>query len=229
MFLAALFFVIVTGTGTRTVYAQSLSEEIWTSVRNFFLPSVVVRTYDLRAFIVQLPPLPVSAEAHRERINIIWDHAVFLADGNIDEALFAAAAATLPYHSFPAYLPLLGWVIRVPVSTESEEEFRKRLMNLPSRLYDNGKDGSDRDKLPHFFGSAWLQYRFHSEFLTAASGEMIEMGEKFFKLEGAYDERDIDANARGRAFGAALLNGESRRPSEYFQDNSPEHSNHYGK
>jgi hypothetical protein len=175
----------------------------------------------MRDFISNLPPLEKDRSSHLQRVDKIWDHAVYITDGDIETALFISAAATLPYHNFDAVVPLAGWIVNIPVSTESTTAFKRRFSNLPYLLYISGARGGDRDKLPHFFGTAFLQYRSHSSLLSATVGELIEIGEKMFKLEGAYDERDIEVNNKGIEFAQDLMDGRLVRPSQYFNEVIP--------
>lgn len=203
------------------VQSQTALGDIWRTVRKVLLPEYVSGTYELRTFIATQPPMQYSREAHLARLNRIWNYAVYLSEGDIQTALFISTIATIPYHTFPAYVPLLGFGVTVPVSTESRAAFEKRYENLPALLYENSPGGGDRDKLPHFFGAAFIQYRGRSPLLSAFAGESIEIAEKFFKLEGAYDARDIDVNYRGIAFAQTLRNGKDALPSEYFNEVLP--------
>lgn len=194
-------------------------ETVWTGLRRILLPRELSLVYDLRALITAQQPLaPRTRQADLRRLDAIYVHAVYLAEGDIALTLFALAVATLPYHTFPARIPLLGWSVTVPVSTESREDFSRRLANLPGLLLADSPPQLDRDKLPHFFGSAWLHCTLRDEELTMAAGELIEIGEEVFKLEGFRDERDLVANRLGASFADALMRQRRVLPSDIFMN-----------
>lgn len=187
-----------------------------------FLPHVFTDVYALRAAIVDLgDSLPDTRAAHLERIDRIYLEAVRIAEGDPMHALLLCSIATLPYWKFPAYVPLAGWVITVPVSTESHADFTARLSALPSMLLADSRPGQDRDKLPHFFGSAWLHCVLRSRPLVDLIGRLIEAAESVFKLEGARDPRDLDAGWLGAAFGDALGDDEDALPSRVLCSQRP--------
>ncbi len=89
--------------------------------------------------------------------------------------------------------------------------------NLPGLLLPDSPASLDRDKLPHFFGSAWLQCVIRNPDLVSMAGELLELSEAIFKLEGSRDERDILVNKRGIAFAIALQQHEHVLPSDFFK------------
>ncbi len=192
--------------------------DFWTSLRRIILPRQVSLVYDLRSFIAAQRPLnPRSREGDLRRLDAIYLHAVYLAEGDPYLALFALSFATLPYHTFPARIPLFNFGITVPVSTESHAAFEQRMENLPGLLLRDSPRSLDRDKLPHFFGSAWLQCVTRNPALVETAGELLETGEEIFKLEGSRDPRDIMVNRLGADFAMALQRHEDVLPSEIFK------------
>ena len=180
----------------------------------FLLPSEIGEVRALRRVIVALgDSLPPVRAVQAARIDRIYCEAVRIAEGDPMRALFLCSIATLPYWEFPAVVPLAGWVIMVPVSTETHEEFLARLAALPSLVLRDSKAGEDRDKLTHFFGSAWLACKLRSVPLVNLIGMLVEIGERLFKLEGAEDPRDLDAGRLGAAFGLALGRDADALPS----------------
>lgn len=191
---------------------------LWSMLRRLILPREISLIYDLRALIAAQPPLaPRSRVGDLRRLDAIYRRAVYFAEGDAELALLALSYATLPYHTFPARIPLLGIGVTVPVSTESREAFEQRMANLPGLLLPDSPPQLDRDKLPHFFGSAWLQCAMRNEELTAAAGELLELGEELFKLEGFSDERDIIVNRLGAEFAIALMRQRRVLPSDIFR------------
>jgi hypothetical protein len=190
---------------------------VWSWLRRAVLPEPLGIMLELRDYITELEaPETRTRESDLKRLDAIFDRAVYLAEGDAMHALLILTWATLPYHRFPAVLPLLDWTITVPVSTESREAFRRRLANLPGMLLEDTPPSLDRDKPPHFFGSAWLQCVLNSPELADAAGNMLEWMEEVFKLEGFRDERDILVNRLGIIFAMQLQRQQAVRPSDIF-------------
>jgi hypothetical protein len=211
----ALFLILSAGAA-----AQSLLDGVWPYFRGAMLPRAWEKVYELRAAIRGFThdTSNIDPAAHRLHdlvlVDSIYFAAVDLCDGNIREAVFVCSVATLPYHSFPAVIPLTGIVIRVPVSTESRAAFERRMTALPGQLFADTPSGGDRDKLPHFFGSTWLYLMTRNDDLVHFLGHCVEFFESVFKLEGSEDERDIHADDLGAAFGRLLLEHADAKPSE---------------
>ncbi len=196
---------------------ESAWETVWTRLRRMLLPEPVGIMLELREHITKLEPqLHRSRESDLKRLDEIFERAVYLAEGDAMQALLILTWATLPYHRFPAVLPLLNWTITVPVSTETRAAFDRRLANLPGVLLKDSPPSLDRDKLPHFFGSAWLQCAVNSPEIADAGGSLLEWMEEIFKLEGFRDERDIVVNRLGIIFGMQLQRQRAVRPSDIF-------------
>ncbi|HLF20549.1 MAG TPA: hypothetical protein VI704_07150, partial [Bacteroidota bacterium] len=74
----------------------------------------------------------------------------------------------------------------------------------------------DKDKLQHFFASAYLSYASESQDFTRTTGNLVEWGEANFVVGGADDPRDKRANKQGEAFGRDLLSVKTLLPSDYL-------------
>ncbi len=149
-------------------------------------------------------------------MDYIYLRSVYLSEGDIELALFICAAATLPYHRFPAVIPVLDLEIVIPVSTESRSSYKKRLANLPGILFAETPSYLDRDKLPHFFAAAYLQILFKDPVFIEELGRGIESAEEIFKLEGFRDPRDLRANRLGILFAVQLQKRRQVLPSQMF-------------
>lgn len=208
---------------TASVYgnAQCAPNAFWSSIRSTALPDIFSRYYDFRNDISQKEPLQGNEIGlHVARVDSLYQLAIRLTEGNIHDAVFLCSLGTLPYHSFPAYLPLLGVQVKVPISTESIECFERRYRNLPSNIFRDTPPEGDRDKLTHFFGAAWLHLVLKAKGAVALIGELIEVFESTFKLEGFDDRRDIAANDLGIRFARALMNDEDALPSSILVNRS---------
>jgi hypothetical protein len=155
-------------------------------------------------------------------VDAIFDRATTLAWGNNYEALLIALVATMEHRRFGVKLPLIGALLWAPLTSEFPDEFQQRVRSLPSRLYADTPPGTagDRDKLQHFFGSAFLTYTFESREVAERFSFFVEWGEERFIVDGAFDERDIRANRQGEEFGLKLLQGGAALPSQFFNIDS---------
>jgi hypothetical protein len=156
------------------------------------------------------------ARGDAHAVDAIFVRAMQLTNNNTAVALFLSAVATFDHRDVSLKVPVFA--LAFPLSDESAEDFSARVKNLPIRLYDDTPGGAtgDRDKLQHFFGSAFLAFAFESNEASMRVGEFVEEGEGAFIVGGADDDRDRRADRQGQAFGAALLENCRRFPSAFL-------------
>jgi len=144
-------------------------------------------------------------------VDAMYLKALRLTRGNTGLALLYCALATMDHRVVGIKIPLLNIVL--PLTNESTEEFTSRVNNLPSHPYADSPGGSagDRDKLQHFFGSAFVANVLESRRPADRLGNFIEWGEDAFIASGAYDERDVRSNRQGGEFGLALLTADEAK------------------
>lgn len=147
--------------------------------------------------------------------DAIFMKAMEIADGDIRHALLVAMFGAMDHFRLGLRIPFFG-VLNLPLTTESDSTFRVRHENLPGHILQDsiGRAGTDRDKLQHFFGSAFVRYFTNSSAIATLLGDFVEEGEAAFVAGGANDERDQMANRLGREFGRRLLEGEDVMPSD---------------
>jgi hypothetical protein len=126
--------------------------------------------------------------------------------------------AILEHQNVDFKLPIVGG-IRVPLTFEQDSLFKARKRNIPARVYPDSplNEEGDKDKLQHFFASAYLAYVSESPELARQSGNFVEWGEARFVVGGADDPRDRRANKHGEAFGRDLLVVRTLLPSDYLR------------
>lgn len=146
-------------------------------------------------------------------VDAIYDRAMLIADNDIEYALLIATAAVMDHRTLGLRFPLIGSVW-FPLTSESDSLFRRRRTHLPKKVLDDKLKGSDKDKLQHFFGSAYIAYRMQSDAIAKWIGDLMEEGEDAFVLGGRDDHRDRLANERGRMFGLRLLQDPAVLPSD---------------
>ena len=225
---SALFaFLFFLAFGHARCYAQNTltgNATILEAIGSFFLPlilpKVVQDAHRLKEYVrsdeyakvrVQYGDLMAVDELYARALELSWS--------NRYEALFISFLATMDHRRFGIHIPLAGALLWFPLTSEFEDEYRERVRALPVKLYCDTPNGpfGDRDKLQHFFGSAFLAYLFESREATLRVGDMIEGSEEQFVVDGAFDERDLRANRHGQAFGMSLLEGSDVVPSEFLQ------------
>ena len=149
-------------------------------------------------------------------VDAIFARAFEIADGTMSHALLVAALATFDHFQLGIKIPLLGAIYLPLTIAESRKEFAERYTHLPRHVLPDveGRRKRDRDKLQHFFGSAYLTYIFNSKAIANFFGDFVEWGEPLFIVGGDNDERDKFAHHLGQEFGMRLLDGEEVMPSD---------------
>lgn len=148
----------------------------------------------------------------------IFAVAINLTNENISDALLALMFATVPYNEVPLQVPIIGSTIYYPLTSADEETFLKKNDNLPCYLFFDTPQNNygDKDKLAHFFGSAFLAYESHLFDMGKLIGYFVEAFEESFKVQSNVDIRDLDVNDFGRLFGNLLKENKELLPSQIF-------------
>lgn len=148
-------------------------------------------------------------------IDAIYLKSLKIAEHSVLRALFLSLIAVLEHRDVELKVPIIG-AIGIPLTFEEDSTFHARMKNLPSKLYDDTPTEGDRDKLQHFFGSAYIAYASESREFARTSGDLVEWGEAKFVVGGVDDDRDRRANSQGERFGHDLLTIKNLLPSDYF-------------
>ncbi len=150
-------------------------------------------------------------------VDGIFQKSLKIAEFNIGRALFLSMVACLEHQNVKVDMPLLG-AIGLPLTFEADSLFRARIRNLPARLYADSPldEHGDKDKLQHFFGSAYLAFVSESPEFARSVGNAVEWGEAKMIVGGADDPRDRRANKQGETFGHDLLYVHTLLPSDYL-------------
>jgi hypothetical protein len=177
-------------------------------IYELLLPFDVQAAYATRAWVRNELPEAGGALTDLQRTDMIWMRAFNQANGNIGDALFSALVATFEHRTVP-----LAIGINLPLTLESDESFAARVAKLPSRIFEDSSSGNDRDKLQHFFASAWLAWSIDSREIADVIGLGVEVGEDIFVRGGVNDRRDIRANRLGQRFADLLRDRPRMMPS----------------
>lgn len=151
-------------------------------------------------------------------VDSIYIEATKFSKGNTSEALLALMLATVPYNKVPIQVPILNSIVYYPLTSAEEKIFLKKNNNLPVYLFFDTpqNDYGDKDKLAHFFGSAFLSYESNLFDLGKLIGYFVEAFEESFKVQSSVDLRDLDVNEYGRLFGNLLKENKQIFPSQIF-------------
>ena len=199
---------------------RSVPEQILSFYAPFVFPKVFQDVTLLRSYIRQEEFMAYrSARGDLMALDLIFHTALEITEGNRPEALLITTFSVMDHRRVGVRLPVVGPLLWFPLTSEFQDEFDSRIRNLPSRLYPDtpAQPTGDRDKLQHFFGSAFLAFMTESRGSSERVGTMIEYGEAEFIVGGRYDERDRRANQHGRSFGLALMVDGSVAPSDFLQ------------
>jgi hypothetical protein len=184
---------------------------------NTFTPKLILDTRTIRAYIrdPRFKELTLRCGDLRA-VDGIYLKALKIAEFNLGRALFLSLMGTLEHETIEFKIPILG-VLPVPLTFEADSLFAARVANLPSHLYPDTPPEGDKDKLQHFFASAYLAYATESPELAKESGDLVEWGEARFIVGGDDDPRDKRSNKHGDAFGRDLAVVKTLLPSDYLR------------
>jgi len=151
-------------------------------------------------------------------VDTLFNRAVNYRGGDYSEALLSLMLATVPYKKVPIQIPLIKTIIQYPLTSANDSVFLIKNKNLPKGLYFDTPQNSfgDKDKLAHFFGSAFLAYNSSIFDLGDLIGYFVEVFEEEFKVQSVIDNRDLMTNKFGYIFGTYLKKDKRIRPSSTF-------------
>lgn len=149
-------------------------------------------------------------------IDSIYAEAISQTNYDYAEALLALTFATVPYREVPIQIPVLKSILNYPLISASDSIFNLKNRNLPKYVFFDSpsNDYGDKDKLAHFYGSAWISYSSNIFDLGNLIGYFVEVFEESFKVQSSVDERDLLTNQLGNAFGALLKKNKNILPSQ---------------
>lgn len=150
--------------------------------------------------------------------DTLFRRAAAYEDNDYSEALLSLTLAVVPYKEVPIQLPLIRTLIHYPLTSANDSVFQLKNKNLPKNLYFDTPENKfgDKDKLAHFFGSAFLAYNSSLFDLGDLIGYFVEVFEEEFKVQSVIDNRDMMTNKFGYIFGTFLKNNKSVLPSNAF-------------
>lgn len=185
-------------------------------IGNAFTPDLIKETRQIRAYVRDVRfGILMKRCGDARAMDAIYLKSLKIAEHNLARALFLSLMGTLEHRDVDLKVPIIG-PIGVPLTFEADSMFNCRFRNLPSRLYADTPPEGDRDKLQHFFASAYISYASESPELARTGGNFVEWGEAQFIVGGVDDPRDRRANKHGEQFGHDLLTTRNLLPSDYL-------------
>ncbi len=148
--------------------------------------------------------------------DTIYLRALRYTNFNYSESLLDLTFAVIPYNIVNIRIPLLGLIIPYHLTCDKESVFLQKNKNLPKRLFfDTPKNNyGDKDKLAHFFGSAYIGYESNFFDFGDLIGYFVEVFEQNFEIQNRIDFRDIETNYLGNIFGEVLKIDKDVLPSQ---------------
>jgi hypothetical protein len=150
-------------------------------------------------------------------IDFIYLKALQATHHDMARALFVSFLAVLEHRIIQIKMPF-RLTIPVLLTMETDIAFNARLRHLPNNIYSDSPRGiaRDRDKLQHFFGSAYLSFVLENPEAVHTIGDILEWAEPGMVVGGENDPRDKRANLQGEQFGRDLLIVNTLLPSDYL-------------
>ena len=130
--------------------------------------------------------------------------------------LFELTFAVIPYNKVHVRIPFINSIVVYRLPCAPDSIYRGKNNNLPRRFFfDTPRDNyGDKDKLAHFFGSAYISYAQNFVDLGDLIGYFVEVFEENFEVQNAIDQRDLQTNTLGNLFGEMLRKDKSILPSQ---------------
>lgn len=153
-----------------------------------------------------------------ELIDSIYLRSLKFKDFDYSETLLALTFAAVPYKEVPIKIPLINLTVYYPLTSADDSIFLLKNKNLPKDLFFDTPQNNygDKDKLAHFFGSAFISYSSNIFDLGDLIGYFVESFENTFKIQSIIDERDLRTNKLGNIFGDILKKNKNALPSQLF-------------
>jgi hypothetical protein len=201
LLLASNTFAQITIEKTSSDTSDFFDEHPISPLIGFLVPAGIRDGYRLREYLASdAYRASCAGETQAEQMDNIYYEAVALAHGNRSRAVLATAISVFEHGSIQLRMP--GFILPIPLTSESRAHFEDRVRNLPHYIY--SEKINDVDKLQHFFSSAWLKRALGMDWLVSLAGDLVEIGEEAMVVGGSNDPRDKHANHDGIRFAHQL-------------------------
>lgn len=176
--------------------------------------------------IISLSKIIVNSDKYKglndlEIVDYFYNEAQKLTGFNQSESLLLLTLATLPYDEVPIQIPLINLSYRIPLPTLDNDFFLGRRSKIPGIiLFESSNKIPDKDKIPHFFGNAFLAYSNTYFNFSKFMGILIELFEATLISGSELDLRDLMINDFGAMFGISIRQNRPLKPSDFIKQYS---------
>jgi hypothetical protein len=149
-------------------------------------------------------------------VDSLYLHAKQQLNNDLSASFLSLTFAAIPYNVVPIRLPVIHLILNFRLLSSADSIFKLKNHNLPSLLFfDTPEDDfGDKDKIAHFFGSAFISYSSNIFDLGDLIGYFVEVFEESFEVQNQIDPRDIQANKLGNLFGKIIKKHKNVLPSQ---------------
>ena len=183
---------------------------------SLLVPEGIREGYDMRDYIASTEFGRFdSTHTPEEVMDDVYYTALSYRHGDLSSSLLATMFGVIEHEYIP--VAFFGSELDIPLTSETHARFRQRWSHLPSHIYHTSED--DRDKLQHFFASAWLKESLGMDWLAKLAGNMVEVVENIFFVGGFEDPRDVHANRDGIHFALEANKHLDAQPSKSLTPN----------
>ena len=165
-----------------------------------------------------------AEEGPGELIDSIYIYQLKYQNYDYGEVLLSLTFALIPVREVQVKFPLLN-KINYPLVSVTDSIFNLKNKNLPKDLFWDTPNNNfgDKDKLAHFFGSAFISYSSNIFDFGNLIGYFVEVFEENFKIQSSIDKRDMMTNSLGNLFGKMLKENKDILPSQILIKNTLTH------
>jgi len=148
-------------------------------------------------------------------IDSIYVYQLKYQNYNFTETLLSLTFALVPVREVPIKFPLLN-KLNYPLISVTDSLFNLKNKHMPKYFFVDSPTNNfgDKDKLSHFFGSAFISYSSNIFDFGNLIGYFVEVFEDNFKVQSTIDKRDMMANTLGNLFGKMLKKNKNILPSQ---------------
>ena len=157
-------------------------------------------------------------------IDSIYINQLIFQKNDYSETLLSLTFALVPVRKVPIKFPLLN-KINYPLVSVNDSIFKIKNKHLPKYIFWDTpqNDFGDKDKLAHFFGSAFISFSSNIFDFGNLIGYFVEVFEENFKIQSSIDKRDMMTNFLGNLFGEMLKENKNILPSQILITNTLTH------
>lgn len=162
-----------------------------------------------------------------QKIDSIYLQQINYQKKDFKEALLSLTFTLVPVRKVNIKFPILG-MINYPLVSVNDSLFRIKNKFTPKNIFFDTQlnEFGDKDKLSHFFGSAFIAYSSNIFDFGDLIGYFIEVFEENFKVQSSIDKRDMMVNNLGKIFGELLKKNKNILPSQILITNTLKYFNY---